>query len=130
MRISGTGSPTIQPSRSRGRRPHRSEIPPAKKLTSAFVTPKVAMKEIAAALEVIPKSASPMSGRTVRSIPTMPPTKAFVTTSSRILGRLSPSPNEVTLVPGPLLCVTGSTEDAAYETQRFDQAIDVVRRVV
>ena len=82
MISSGTGSPTIHPATRICLRPIRSLIRPANRFASAFVTPKVTMNERTAVREVRRKSCSASSGSTARSMPTMPPTKALMTTSS------------------------------------------------
>ena len=45
-------------------------------------TPKLMMKETTSVVEAMPNASAPISGTTVRSIPTMPPTKALMRTSS------------------------------------------------
>ncbi|OIQ67726.1 hypothetical protein GALL_506940 [mine drainage metagenome] len=57
------------------------------------MTPKLTMKETTIVVEAMPNSSDPISGTTVRSIPTMPPTKALITTSKANCGQFSLSPN-------------------------------------
>ena len=51
------------------------------------------MKETTSVVELILNSSEPISGTTVRSIPTMPPTKALISTSKANCGQFSFSPN-------------------------------------
>ena len=57
---------------------------PAKRLEMALARPKAAMKEKTAVLEVTPNSCSARPGRTVRSIPIIPPTNMLAATSRAI----------------------------------------------
>ena len=93
MTRSGTGTPKSHPATSTRLRPNRSPNCPAKKLVSAFTMPNVAMKESAAVLEARPKSRSAMSGRTVRSRPTIAPTNAFTSTRSQNCRQFARRPN-------------------------------------
>ena len=54
-------------------------------MANALTTPKLTMKETTSVVEAMPNSSEPISGTTVRSIPTMPPTKALIRTSKREL---------------------------------------------
>ena len=83
MTRKGTGRATSQPATSTCLRPYRSPSRPAKRLLTAFTSPKVAMNESAALLEASPNSRSASRGRTVRSSPTVAPTKALTSTSSQ-----------------------------------------------
>src|SRR5918995_702606 len=80
MMMIGTGRPNSQPTIRICLRPMRSEKRPAKRLASALTTPKETMKERAIVREARPKSCSASSGTTVRSNPTMLPTKALIST--------------------------------------------------
>src|SRR5881628_1226428 len=95
MMSSGTGSPANQPATRSGLRPIRSASWPAKRFASAFTTPKLTRKERTTVFETRPKSAWAISGRTVRSSPTMAPTKALTTTSSANWRRLAPRPSRM-----------------------------------
>ena len=100
MSSNGIGRAMIQPATSTGLRPNRSESVPAKKLVAAFTTPNATMNVSVAVKAVSPNSASASSGRTVRSWPIMPPTRALTPTSSANWPRfsLSPSLNGVSAV--------------------------------
>src|SRR4030095_8330769 len=91
MRI-GTGSPISQPRTSTFLRPTPSEIRAANRLQMALVTPKLTMKETIAVFEVKPNSFSPMRGTTVRSSPTIIPTKTLMTTRRENWLKFSRSP--------------------------------------
>ncbi len=82
MMSSGTGSPASQPATSSGLRPIRSASCPPNRLASALTIPKLTRKERTTVFDTSPKSAWAMSGTTVRSSPTIAPTKALTTTSS------------------------------------------------
>src|SRR5918999_2925514 len=90
---SGTGSATVQPTISRRRRPSRSAPTPAARLVNDLARPNATMNDRTAALDVSPKSVSPMSGRVERSSPTIAPTNALTATSSENWGRFSRSPS-------------------------------------
>src|SRR6058998_1812951 len=92
---SGTGSPASQPATRSGLRPIRSASWPAKRFASAFTAPKVMRKERTTVFETRPKSASAISGRTVRSSPTIAPTNALTTTSSANWRQLAPRPSRM-----------------------------------
>src|SRR5213593_4505871 len=83
----GTGRANSHPTTRIGLRPMRSDARAATRLMTAFVTPKLTMNEVMAVFEVSPNSCSPRSGSTVRSKPTMAPTKAFSTTRRVNCGR-------------------------------------------
>ena len=93
MRMRGTGTPTSQPATRIFFLPKRSANPPAKRLENALMSPKVMMNEKMAVLRTSPNSWEPMSGTTVRSRPTIPPTKAFTRTSSENCPRFSFRPS-------------------------------------
>src|SRR2546425_6871054 len=93
MMSSGTGSPASQPATRSGLRPIRSASCPANKLASALTMPKLTRKERTTVFETSPKSAWAMSGTTVRSSPTIAPTKALTTTSSVNWRQLAPRPS-------------------------------------
>jgi len=99
MTSSGTGIATSQPARSTGLRPYRSPSRPATKLVAAFTTPKVATKESTAPRDASPNSASARRGSTVRSRPTMAPTKALTRTSSRNWCQFSRRPGAWPVAP-------------------------------
>src|SRR3989454_6980893 len=95
MMSSGTGSPANQPATRSGLRPIRSASWPAKRFASAFTTPKLTRKERTTVFETRPKSAWAISGRTVRSSPTMAPTKALTTMSRANWRQLAPRPSRI-----------------------------------
>src|SRR3989475_6549977 len=95
MMSSGTGSPASQPATRSGLRPIRSASCPANRLASALTMPKLTRKERTTVFETSPKSASAMSGTTVRSSPTIAPTKALTTTSSVNWRQLAPRPSRM-----------------------------------
>src|SRR6266545_6908845 len=95
MMSSGTGSPASQPATSSGLRPSRSASCPAKRFASALTTPKLTRKERTTVLETRPKSASAIRGTTVRSSPTIAPTKALTTTSSANWRQFAPRPSRI-----------------------------------
>src|SRR5947208_816545 len=91
----GTGSANSHPTTRMGLRPMRSDARAATRLMIALVTPKLTMKDVMAVFELRPNSCSPRSGSTVRSRPTMAPTKELRTTSSANCGRFSRSPSRI-----------------------------------
>src|SRR2546426_7266613 len=95
MMSSGTGSPASQPATSSGLRPIRSASRPAKRLASALTIPKLTRKDSTTVFETSPKSAWAMSGTTVRSSPTIAPTKALTTTSNVNWRQLAPRPSRM-----------------------------------
>src|SRR5439155_1293451 len=95
MMSSGTGSPASQPATSSGLRPIRAASCPAKRLASALTMPKLTRKERTMVFETSPKSAWAMSGTTVRSSPTIAPTKALTTTSRVNCRQLAPRPSRM-----------------------------------
>src|SRR2546425_806005 len=95
MMSSGTGSPANQPATRSGLRPIRSASWPAKRFASAFTTPKLTRKERTTVFETRPKSAWAISGRTVRSSPTMAPTKALTTMSNANWRQFGPRPSRM-----------------------------------
>src|SRR5712691_12138882 len=95
MMSSGTGSPASQPATRSGFRPIRSASRPAKRLVSALTMPKLTKKDRTTVLETSPKSARAMSGTTVRSSPTMAPTKALITTRRVNWRQLAPRPSRI-----------------------------------
>lgn len=76
----GTGSPRSQPATRTGFRPNRSERAPARKFVAAFVSPKASRKVRALVTASSPKARSARRGKTVRSWPTIPPTRALTAT--------------------------------------------------
>ena len=95
MMMNGTGRPNSQPATRICLRPMRSEKRPAKRLASALTTPKETMKESAIVREARPNSCSASSGTTVRSSPTMPPTKALIRTRRLNCCQFSRSPSRI-----------------------------------
>src|SRR2546421_5422027 len=95
MMSSGTGSPASQPATRRGLRPIRSASCPANRLASALTMPKLIRKERTTVFETSPKSSWAMRGTTVRSSPTIAPTKALTTTSSVNWRQLAPRPSRM-----------------------------------
>ena len=81
MIMKGTGKPRSQPRTRTRLRPHASASWPEIRFAHAFTTPKLTMKETTNVVESILNSSAPISGTTVRSIPTIPPTKALIRTS-------------------------------------------------
>src|SRR6516165_968232 len=65
---------------------------PDTRLASALTTPKLTMKDMTMVVEAMWNSSAPISGTTVRSSPTMPPTKALTSTSSENCRQFSRSP--------------------------------------
>jgi hypothetical protein len=100
MMRKGTGRASSQPATRIGLRPIRSESRAAARLMTAFVTPKLTMNEVIAVFEVRPNSCSPRSGSTVRSSPTIAPTKALSSTSRENWGRFSLRPSRGSLTSG------------------------------
>jgi len=76
----GTGRPTAHPTTSVFLRPQVSASWPETRLVTALTTPKLMMNEVTATVEASWKVSLPISGTSVRSSPTMPPTKALMTT--------------------------------------------------
>src|SRR5207249_6827184 len=95
MMSSGTGSPASQPATRSGLRPIRSASCPVKRLASALTMPKLTRKERTTVFDTSPKSAWGMSGTTVRSSPTMAPTKALTTTRRANWRQLAPRPSRM-----------------------------------
>src|SRR2546422_2655699 len=93
MMSSGTRSAASQPATRSGLRPIRSASCPANRLASALTMPKLTRKDRTTVFETSPKSAWAMSGTTVRSSPTIAPTKALTTTSSVNWRQLAPRPS-------------------------------------
>jgi hypothetical protein len=63
------------------------------------MTPKLTMKETMSVVDAMPNSSDPMSGTTVLSIPTMPPTNALISMSSPNCPMFAPRPRRTS---GPL----------------------------
>ena len=89
---SGTGSPISQPATRTGLRPTRSESVPAKKFVIALTAPNAAMNVRVAVNAVRWNVRTARSGRTVRSWPIIPPTRALTPTSSENCARFSRRP--------------------------------------
>src|SRR5829696_4716755 len=81
MIMNGTGTPISHPANSTFFLPYLSASTPETRLEHAFTTPKETMNEKIAVLRTSPNSSEPTSGTTVRSRPTIPPTKALTSTS-------------------------------------------------
>src|SRR5215475_1638203 len=79
----GTGIPSSHPNMSTGLRPQRSAIGPENRSISAFVKPKLTMNAVIEDVEASRNSSLPRRGTIVLSSPTIPPTKALISTSSR-----------------------------------------------
>ena len=92
---SGTGMAMSQPATRTGLRPKRSDRVPAKKLVAAFTMPNAAMNVSVDEKAVSPNSCSASSGRTVRSWPIIPPTRALTPTRRRNWLRFSLSPRRI-----------------------------------
>jgi hypothetical protein len=69
-------------------------------LEKALTSPKVTMNEKMAVLSISPNSWAPMSGTTVRSRPTIPPTKALTSTRRANWPRFSRRPSRTEEGPG------------------------------
>ena len=67
----------------------------------ALEMPKLAMNEAITVVEASLNSSEPISGTTVRSSPTMPPTKAFTRSSSANCRQFSLSPSCIGEWPAP-----------------------------
>src|SRR5690348_1304741 len=93
--MNGTGRPTSQPRTSICLRPWISAKCPETRLATALTTPKLTMKETTIVVEAILNSCAPMSGTTVRSNPTMPPTKALISTRSENCRQFSRRPSRI-----------------------------------
>lgn len=96
MRRNGTGSPASHPATSSLLRPTRSERRPAVRLAEAFTIPKLTINDRTAVFETRWKSCWPMSGMTVRSCPTIAPTKALMSTSRANCSQFARRPNRTT----------------------------------
>src|SRR5438445_6918572 len=92
---SGTGKAANQPATRTGLRPKRSDSGPAAKLVRALVRPKATMKVSAAVTAVRWKTYVASSGRTVRSCPSMPPTRALTPTRRLNWARFARSPSAI-----------------------------------
>jgi hypothetical protein len=110
MIMKGTGRANSHPVTRSFFRPLRSENLPANKFTNALTRPKLTMNERIALLEAMPNSRSAISGNTVRSSPTIPPTNALTSTSRVNWPRFSVRPRAMgrwcsTLVLNPYACL-------------------------
>src|SRR5262249_8548587 len=68
---------------------------PETRLASDLTTPKLTMKETTIVVEATLNSSAPISGTTVRSSPTIPPTKALMSTRSENCCQFSRSPSRM-----------------------------------
>ena len=93
MIMNGTGTPTIHPATNTFFLPILSARAPERRLEQALTTPKETMNEKMAVLRTSPNSWEPTSGTTVRSSPTIPPTKALTSTSKENCPRFSRNPS-------------------------------------
>jgi hypothetical protein len=82
MIMNGTGTPISHPAISTFFLLKESASAPETRFEQAFTTPNETINEKMAVLRTSPNSSEPTSGTTVRSSPTMPPTKALTKTSS------------------------------------------------
>src|SRR5262245_58157752 len=89
----GTGRPMSQPATRTGLRPYRSDSVPEARLLRALVMPKAAMNISDAVKAPTAKTWPAKSGKTVRSWPTMPPTRALTATRRENWARLARSPS-------------------------------------
>src|SRR5690349_7000715 len=108
MIMNGTGRPNSHPATSTCFRPHVSASCPDTRLANALITPKLMMKETISVVEERWNSSAPISGTTVRSMPTRPPTKALIRTSNANWRQLASNPSEMPLrraVAGVLVSV-------------------------
>src|SRR5215208_2598265 len=95
MIMNGTGTPISHPATRTFFLPKLSASTPETRLENAFTTPKEAMNEKMAVLKTRPNSSDPTSGTTVRSRPTMPPTKSLTSTSMANCRQFSLSPRRM-----------------------------------
>jgi hypothetical protein len=95
----GTGTPRTHPATRTGLRPNRSDSAPATALVAAFTTPKATMKVRTAVNASRWKIRLAISGRTVRSCPTIPPTRAFTPTRSENWARFARRPSRTVTEP-------------------------------
>src|SRR5512134_1550852 len=95
IKRNGTGRPAIQPATSRPLRLTRSASPPAARLAAALTRPNATRNERVIDFEARPNSASASSGTTVRSMPTIAPTKALMRTRSENCRQLAARPSRM-----------------------------------
>src|SRR5262249_32171919 len=107
IRRSGTGRPTSQPVTRTGLPPHRAARPPAGGLAKAFVTPNAKRNVRMLTALSIPKTFDASSGTTVRSWPTMPPTRALTATRRANWPAFSRRPRRIGRRSAPVDRVTG-----------------------
>jgi hypothetical protein len=132
MIMKGTGSPMTQPKTNTCLRPRLSASCPDTRLVNAFVTPKLMINEATTVVDVILNSSDPISGTTVRSSPTMPPTKALTNTSSENWGRFSRSPKrtgDCDLI-FPESAIVHTVWFFPVESTRADAAMQMLRQQV
>ncbi len=89
----GTGRPTAQPRIRVFFRPQVSASWPETRFVTALTMPKLTMNEVTAAAEASWNVSLPISGTSVRSSPTMPPTNALISTRSANCCQFSRSPS-------------------------------------
>jgi hypothetical protein len=95
----GTGIANNHPVTRTGLRPTRSDRVPAKKFVAALTTPNATMNVSADVNAVSPNTSFARSGRTVRSWPSIPPTRALIATSSTNWGRFARNPRRTPPAP-------------------------------
>jgi hypothetical protein len=81
-------------------RPHTSARCPETRFANALTTPKLTMNETTIVVEAIRNYWEPISGTTVRSSPTMPPTRALTSTNSENCPQFSRKPSRMPLAGG------------------------------
>src|SRR5207253_7045820 len=140
MMSSGTGSAAVHPASNTARRPRRSASRPAVRLLAALTRPKLIRKERIAARLARWKSCSASGANVERSIPTTPPTKALIATSSTNCLQFARSPRAIAcgaLIRGRLsgdCAAVGSSLQLARIVGEFAALVEVddegvVRRV-
>jgi hypothetical protein len=93
MIMNGTGTPISHPASSTLFLLKESASAPETRFEHAFTTPKETMNEKMAVVRTSTNSSEPTSGTTVRSKPTIPPTKALTSTRRANCPRFSRRPS-------------------------------------
>ena len=106
MIMNGTGRPISQPRTSTRLRPEAVGELPGDEVGERLHHAEADDEGDDSVVEAIPNSSAPISGTTVRSMPTMPPTKALIRTSSANCRQFSLSPRRAGGTEGPPLVVT------------------------